>query len=617
MKKTFFCFLTSVLAAGEIRQAEIKPILEEIFSYHVDEHAFTPKIAQRSFRNYLMRFDPGFRYFVAQEVHAALLVENSLWEEVVDKYQAGDFAHYFALNGAIVKSIARAQEMRKQIREMLVEKKELKKVSVERDCFCKTEEELYRQWAEEMESFLISYAREKGVLDLNREERLKVLEFYEKKKGQHEEIYTSFEKRPLQILKAIASGLDAHTMCYSEEEAGEIRKILQKEFCGVGIHLKESVEGPLISHIVPHSPAEASGRIQVGDIIREIDGQSTDHLYFKKILNNLVGAPHSTVSLLVEGKEGLKEPIVLSREKLTLEEERIRVEYEPFANGIIGVVTLSSFYDNGEGVSVEQDLRQALSELKAMGPLNGLVLDMRSNAGGFLHQAVKISGLFLQKGTVVIAKYANDEVRFTKNQDLKLFYQGPIVVLVSKASASAAEIVCQTLQDEGVAVIVGDERTYGKGSMQYQTITDAEAKHFYKVTVGRYFTLSGKSPQIEGVKSDIVVPTLYSALHLGEKYLAYPLSAESMDAKGDIGQELKKMFAQYRAQPLTTWQKMTPLLSQNSSLRKENDRNLQLFCKQLQDSSLPLEAKRNGCGSEDLQKREAINIVKDMIFLAH
>ena len=102
-----------------------------------------------------------------------------------------------------------------------------------------------------------------------------------------------------------------------------------------------------------------------------------------------------------------------------------------------------------------------------------------------------------------------------RSLDGRSYYNGPLVILTSRASASAAEIVAQALQDYGTGIVVGDDRTYGKGTIQYQTVTDTGAASFFKVTVGRYYTVSGRTTQIDGVKADLVVPTPYSALAIG------------------------------------------------------------------------------------------------------
>ncbi len=202
----------------------------------------------------------------------------------------------------------------------------------------------------------------------------------------------------------------------------------------------------------------------------------------------------------------------LKREKIIMENERLVFSAEPFADGYIGKLTLPSFYESSDSNSCEADIRKAITELKKKGKVLGLVLDLRNNLGGFLSQAVKVSGLFMTSGVVVISKYAEGQVQYLRNLDPRIHYAGPLVILTSKLSASAAEIVAQALQDYGVGLVVGDERTYGKGTIQYQTVTDTSAASFFKVTVGRYYTVSGRSTQIEGVKADIVVPTALFSL---------------------------------------------------------------------------------------------------------
>jgi carboxyl-terminal processing protease len=163
---------------------------------------------------------------------------------------------------------------------------------------------------------------------------------------------------------------------------------------------------------------------------------------------------------------------------------RLQAFDEPFGDGLIAKLTLPAFYESEEGSSCEKDMRDALRKLKAKGKVLGVVLDLRENSGGFLNQAVKTAGLFITSGVIVISKYAQGELQYLRDLDGRVYYTGPLLVLTSKASASAAEIVAQALQDYGTALVVGDERTYGKGSIQYQNVTERGSGAFFKVTVG-------------------------------------------------------------------------------------------------------------------------------------
>ncbi len=279
--------------------------------------------------------------------------------------------------------------------------------------------------------------------------------------------------------------------------------------------------------------------------------------------------------------------------------------------------------------SADRDMREAIKKLKRQAPLNGLILDLRENSGGFLTQAVKIASLFVSRGVIVISKYSRGEVKYYRNLDGQLLFDGPLIVLTSRASASAAEIVAQALQDYGVALIVGDQETFGKGTIQYQTVTDSSAKSYYKVTVGRYYTVSGRSAQIEGVKADIVVPTIFSPYKIGERFLEYPLPSDQiaavyLDPLTDVDMRSRSWFQKHYLpnlhQPEDKWKRILPLLRENSRYRLASDKNFVHFLKEQEkkassDSGRFKRGEKSTWGDGDLQLSEALNIIRDMIEL--
>ncbi|MBM3199177.1 MAG: hypothetical protein FJZ58_08020, partial [Chlamydiae bacterium] len=186
--------------------------------------------------------------------------------------------------------------------------------------------------------------------------------------------------------------------------------------------------------------------------------------------------------------------------------------------------------------------------------------------------------------------------------------------------ASAAEIVAQALQDYGLALVVGDERTYGKGTIQYQTVTEKGASSYFKVTVGKYYTVSGRSTQIEGVKADLVVPTCYAPFNIGEKYLLYPLKNDQiesafMDPLLDIAPRsrswMKKNYLPHVQKKLSFWMEVLPRLQANSESRIRQDKDFLAFKKAIEEKPLKEET---FLGFSDLQMQEAIRVVKDMVF---
>lgn len=202
------------------------------------------------------------------------------------------------------------------------------------------------------------------------------------------------------------------------------------------------------------------------------------------------------------------------------------------------------------------------------------------------------------------------------------YYDGPLVVLISRGSASATEIVAQALKDYGVAIVVGDEQTYGKGTIQHQTITSDGPPSFFKVTIGRYYTVSGKSTQIDGVKADIVVPSPYNFEEIGEAYLEYPLPSDWVadayhDSLSDIDPMARKWFQKYYLptvqQKQTNWEEWIPTLQANSVRRVNQNKNFQIFLRQIKEEVKPIDVVPFGVN--DLQMDEAVNILKDMILI--
>ncbi|MBS0628450.1 MAG: hypothetical protein JSS09_09610, partial [Verrucomicrobia bacterium] len=177
------------------------------------------------------------------------------------------------------------------------------------------------------------------------------------------------------------------------------------------------------------------------------------------------------------------------------------------------------------------------------------------------------------------------------------------------------------------ALIVGDHRTYGKGSIQYQTVTEEKANSYFKVTIGKYYTVSGRSTQIEGVKADIVIPTKYAPFNIGEKYLLYALKNDQvpsafLDSCSDVDERnfdwFQKNYIPNIQKRLSYWRSMLSVLKKNSEYRLNHDKNYLAFLEVVQSKPSLSELQEGGIlysGTEDIQMNETLNIVKDMAFL--
>jgi len=630
--------ILTLCSAGtfQLTKKDVRRATDMMLKLHVEHKEFSPLMARRSIKLYLEQFDPDKIYFTAREA----LPFNDLKEErlraLVTNYLKDDLSEYANLNQAIQGAIARARILRAQIAAQLIQSEEpfsLPKMMSYTD-FAKNETELKERIKVHL-AYLVNrerYYSSGHVWD--KEQRRQTLELWERRFHRIEDPYLITDKMAehflvLHTLKAIAKSLDAHTSYYSPEEAHDMRASLEKQFEGIGIILREGIEGVAIVGLVKGGPAERSGRILVGDVIMAIDGKSVAGLSYEEILRRLQEVSRGQIQLdLKRAKMNELVKVALAKEKILMQEDRLTYSAEPFADGIIGKLVLSSFYESGDGSSCEKDIREALRQLKKQGNLLGVVLDMRENSGGFLSQAVKVASLFLSSGIVVISKYSQGETHYLRNLDIHSYYNGPLVVLTSRASASAAEIVAQALQDYGTALVVGDERTYGKGTIQYQTVTDPSASCFFKVTVGRYYTVSGRTTQIDGVLADINIPSHYSNINIGERFLAYPLKSDRVpsvytDPLSDIEQKNHAWFQQnyipHLQKKISVWTRMIPTLKTNTEECLSKNKDFTLFMKVLDEQKsketpfypTPLQ----NWGSEDLQMHQAVRILKDMVYL--
>ena len=337
----------------------------------------------------------------------------------------------------------------------------------------------------------------------------------------------------------------------------------------------------VIGDIIQGSSAYNSHKLQKGDELISINSNAVKGMTLEQ-----VETCFKEDRVVLEVARGMKRiQVPLFKQEITLQEGRVDTSYEKVAGGIIGVIALHSFYQ-GDGVNnSEYDVKEALSKLSFHGKIKALVLDLRDNRGGFLMQAVKVAGLFIKTGVVVVAKYGDGSLHYFRDLDPSVAYSGPLIVLVSKETASAAEIVAQSLKDYGVAIIVGDEHTYGKGSLQMQTVTgNGQETSYYKVTVGEYFGVSGESVQKSGLASDILVPGSLFEKKIGEEYLEGTIAKKTIspsfkDTLEDIPSLGKGWYMQYYLPFLQTrsnvLRKQIPGLAKKSKERFEKNQNYQ------------------------------------------
>ena len=352
------------------------------------------------------------------------------------------------------------------------------------------------------------------------------------------------------FLSSVARAYDPHTDYMSFREMNRFRDGMKNELVGIGALLGGEEDGATkIMGIVVGGPADGEGSLKLNDRVVAVNPLNTgeaedmiDIMFMKidKVVDYIRGKEGTSVALKVEpagGPPGETKIVVIQRGKVEMKDEQasgdvINMKSEAGNTHRLGVITLPSFYaDFEEGkirssVDVERILRRLMEE-----KIDGLVLDLRNNGGGSLEEVRRMTGFFMDTGPVVQVKNNLGQVQVKDTDNGKPIYNGPLVVITDKSSASASEILAGALQDFNRAVVIGDSSTFGKGTVQQPMdigrmlplFAARNRAGFLKVTIQKFYRPSGSSTQVEGVVPDLVIPSLSDALDMGEAFLNHPL----------------------------------------------------------------------------------------------
>lgn len=356
------------------------------------------------------------------------------------------------------------------------------------------------------------------------------------------------------FITSLANMYDPHSTFLSSDTMENFNITMRKSLGGIGALLRDEDGYCVIQKLLAGGPAEQSGQLHPGDRIIEVSQAGKNpvdviDMRLSKIVKLIRGKKGTEVRLTVipaASDPSERKLITLQRDVVKLTETLASAEIHdvPWGESMtvaIGVIELTSFYGpvtgKKEALSTTHDLEELILKLKDMN-IQGLILDLRRNGGGFLNEAITTTGLFIPKGPVVQVKDATGRVRENWDRDPAIVYDGPLIVLVSRRSASASEIVAGALQNHRRALIVGDTATHGKGTVQ--KVFELDRSQFFnreanqskfgatKITTQKFYLPNGESTQKEGVRSDIVIPSINDHLPIGESDLPNALIWDSI-----------------------------------------------------------------------------------------
>ncbi len=613
----------------ELTPRDTRVKVEEILRAHATHHTLNQELVQRSFENFFKELDPNYSYLLEPELVKWNKASPELLTAALEGYKKEDFSAFEEAYEVMIKAIERRRAIEKKIATLTppsdVDSSEFKDMT-----WVKTPEELETRILR-IKGLQLKTAER--VLDA--ETKQTFLNRLDKRRlAKEEELIAADPKSRKQhvlayVLKATSSALDSQTTYFTPSEANQFMIQVQQRLFGIGAQLRDDLNGFTIVRILENSPISKHPEIQINDRIIAINNDPVAGQDLSEAVENIRGPQGTSVTLTFlrkkEDKTDEKFDIKITRGEIVLKETRLETTIEPFGNGVIGIVKLFSFYQDPNFAS-STDILEALNKMKKEHHLKGVILDLRNNAGGLITQSVSVAGLFMKKGVVVSVKDNTGFIQKLRNTESNIAWDGPLVILTNKASASAAEIVAQTLQEYGRAIIVGDPETYGKGTFQTFTLEASNygrvnPKGEYKVTRGRYYTVSGKSPQLVGVPADIVVPGFYSTMDIGEKFSKFPLETDQIESSFDdnlydipaIHRYQALRVYKYDLQPiLTTYEPYISTLKKNSEERLKLNKNHQNFLEALSKKEFSQFPK---FGQNDIQLHEGLNIMKDLLMM--
>jgi carboxyl-terminal processing protease len=431
-------------------------------------------------------------------------------------------------------------------------------------------------------------------------------------------------------MNTLAELYDPHTSYFAPSTAEQFKINMSNALEGIGARLQTDNDYTKVVEVVPGGPAFKSKQIFENDRIIGVGqgdkGEIEDIMGWRidEVVNKIRGTKGTTVRLqLIPASGGPNaKPIIVKmvREKISLEDQKAKKEMHTYdLNGTnlkIGVITLPQFYMNFEAASrgekdfesTTRDVKKLVEELKKEG-MDALLIDLRYNGGGALTEAIDLTGLFIKDGPVVQVKNSNGSIDVGRDKDSGIVYNGPLGVLVNRFSASASEIFAGAIQDYGRGIVIG-EQSYGKGTVQNlidigQLIPGEQDKYGQvKITLAKFYRVTGSSTQHKGVTPDIEFPSAFSAEEFGESSQDFALPWDQINAvrfqkTNDVNQKLIEELRNKHQKRQTSDRELRDLIAELDYIKEQRNKS---------QISLNEEKRRKENEEADKLKRERINI---------
>lgn len=504
--------------------------------YHYRGTSLDDSLSSQVLDNYFASLDPNKSYFLREDVEQF----EKYRYKIDDNLPQGDLDMAYDIFSIYRKrSLERIQYVYKVLEEeMDFTKDEYFQTDRESIPWPETKEELDTIWDKIIKNQALSYKLSGKEWPEIADALKKRYQRVEKALYQYnsEDVYQAF-------INAYTSSYDPHTDYFSPIAKENFQIDMSLSLEGIGAQLTQQLDYTKIADIIPGGPAYKSQELQKDDKIIGVaqgdDGDFVDVIGWRldEVVQKIRGPKGSTVRLqVIKGDDdvnSLPDTVTLVRDRIKLEKSAAKAEVIPLQEGNdtykLGVITLPSFYIDFEelnkGVkdykSTTRDVKNLIADLKTQ-DVDGIMIDLRYNGGGSLQEAIELTGLFIPEGPVVQVRNTDNSVDVMEDKDHgNVFYDGPLAVLINRYSASASEIFSGAIQDYNRGIVVG-ENSFGKGTVQnlidigkYMRDTDTDLGQL-KMTLAKFYRVTGSSTQKIGVAPDIAFPSPYEDEAFGE-----------------------------------------------------------------------------------------------------
>ncbi|MEG9529986.1 carboxy terminal-processing peptidase [Mannheimia indoligenes] len=503
---------------SEQHSLSTKRVTARLTQSHYHKFQLNDEFALKIFNRYVDWLDPSHNTFLQSDIDEmrskyAMLLDDDLY--------AGKLDAAFAMYELMSK---RRYERYSYALSLLDKEPDLKgsdKIEIDREkaAFPTSVEEANTLWEQRVKNDIINlYLKDKKWADIKKT-LVKRYNFAIKRLTQvkADDILQTY-------LNSFSREIDPHTSYLSPRAAKAFQESMNLSLEGIGATLTQEDDVTSIKSLVPGAPAAKSKKLVVGDKIIGVGqgekGEIEDVIGWRldDVVDKIKGKKGTKVRLEIEPEKGGKTKIItLVRDKVRIEDSAAKLTLEKVDGKSVGVIKIPTFY-----IGLTEDVRKLLADMSKQN-VEGLIIDLRENGGGSLTEVIELTGLFIKGGPVVQVQDAFNRIKVHEDPESKIVYDGKIMVMINRHSASASEIFAAAMQDYNRAIIVG-QQTFGKGTVQQSRSLnfvydlDKEPLGFIQYTIQKFYRINGGSTQLKGVDADIKFPEIINAEKTGESF---------------------------------------------------------------------------------------------------